>query len=95
MVAARYGSADPDVKYKGTKEKSDKYKAMAGVRTPYSGLMGDESNTPLGPPNDKKAGSRNGKPSRGGGGGGVSVHLETPAAYRPGGFRNKAMEHKR
>lgn len=45
MVAQRFGSSDPDVKAKGSKEKTDKPMLKASARTPTTGKIGGTSNT--------------------------------------------------
>lgn len=87
MVAQKFGSADPDVRAKGSKEKTDKAAPSPSTRTPYTGLVGGPSNTTTNP-SEKKGGARMSYARGGKVGGGI-------APYNEGGFRNAAMEHKR
>jgi hypothetical protein len=44
MVAQKFGSSDPDVKAKGSKEKTDKPMLKASAKTPFTGKIGGPSN---------------------------------------------------
>ena len=44
MVAQKFGSSDPDVKSKGSKEKTDKPMLKASAKTSYMGKIGGMSN---------------------------------------------------
>jgi hypothetical protein len=44
MVAQKFGSADRDVRSKGSKEKTDKPMLKASARTPYTGMIGGPAN---------------------------------------------------
>jgi hypothetical protein len=89
MVAQKFGRADPDIR-KGSKETRDKEMERPGRKTPYSGMVGGESNRPGPAPDAGKTGPRMSFKD----GGKVPSATSIPA-YVPGGFRNKAMEHKR
>ena len=57
MVAAKYGRADPDVKHKGSKEKTDKPMLKASTKIATTGMVGGTSNE-KGNPSEKKKGAR-------------------------------------
>lgn len=56
MVAAKFGKSDPDVKHKGSKEKTDKAMLKASTKLPSTGLVGGTSND-RGNPSEKKKGA--------------------------------------
>lgn len=96
MVGQKFGNADPDMASRvgrkaKTKEIDDMPKLSPSTRTPYTGVVGGPANMP-GNPSQKKSGPR-GAPRN------TEVHQFAEggkiAPYEPGGFRNKAMEHKR
>jgi len=89
MVAQKFGRADPDIR-KGSKETRDKEMERAGKKTPYTGLMGGPSNRPGSPPSSRKSG-----PTMSFDKGGKVPSPTSVPPYVEGGFRNKAMEHKR
>jgi hypothetical protein len=57
MVAAKYGKADPDVKHKGSKEKTDKAMLKASAKVPTTGMIGGIANA-AGNPSEKKGASK-------------------------------------
>ena len=80
MVAQKFGSSDPDVKAKGSKEKTDKPMQPASARVATTGQIGGTSNEVV----NKSSARKSGKTMSFKGGGMVQ-----------GGFRNAGMEHKR
>jgi len=56
MVAQRFGSADPDVKAKGSKEKIDRPQLKASQKLPTTGKHGGISNRPVPPSANKGSG---------------------------------------
>jgi len=87
MVAPRFGKADPDIR-KGSKETRDKKMQNPGEVNRYTALIGGTGNGP------RVSDAKKGPTMSFKNGGRVPSATDIPA-YNPGGFRNRAMEHKR
>lgn len=80
MVAQKFGKDDPDVKAKGSKETRDKPMLKASATVPTTGKVGGTSNR-ASSPSERKSGP--------------TMSFAKGGMVKGGGFRNRAMEHKR